>query len=153
MLSCALRFREAFKMLHDRDPRYDSCPLDEDWDKVQKVCLVLESFWTSTHIISGSEYPTSNLFLQEVQKVKSSLDKNANHKESFIKDLVCRMKLKFDKYWSECNLLIAIDAVLDPTKKLLAVEFCFPKLYLKEEVVQNISKVKETLTTLYEEYA
>ncbi|CAH9081088.1 unnamed protein product [Cuscuta europaea] len=62
------------------------------------------------------------------------------------------MKLKFDKYWGECNLLMAIAVVLDPTKKLLAIEFCFPKMFSSEEAGQNISKVKKTLTSLYEEY-
>ncbi|XP_031105178.1 zinc finger BED domain-containing protein RICESLEEPER 3-like [Ipomoea triloba] len=74
MLSCALKFKEAFKMLKDRDPFFDSCPEEDDWDKVTKVCSILEAFWTATHIISGCEYPTSNLFLQEVQKIKSALD-------------------------------------------------------------------------------
>ncbi|XP_019167994.1 PREDICTED: zinc finger BED domain-containing protein RICESLEEPER 2-like [Ipomoea nil] len=152
MLSCALKFKEAFKMLKDRDPFYESCPLEDDWDKVVKVCSILETFWTATHIISGSEYPTSNLFLQEVQKIKSTLDSHVDDEDDFIKDLVKRMKKKFDKYWGECNLLMAIGAVFDPTKKMLAVEFCFPRLYSDKEAKENIAKVKEIINTLYEEY-
>nr|GMC60990.1 zinc finger BED domain-containing protein RICESLEEPER 2-like [Ipomoea batatas] len=41
MLSCALKFKEAFKMLADRDPFFDSCPLEDDWDKVTKVVSTL----------------------------------------------------------------------------------------------------------------
>ncbi|XP_019200350.1 PREDICTED: zinc finger BED domain-containing protein RICESLEEPER 2-like [Ipomoea nil] len=152
MLSCALKFKEAFKMLNDRDPFFDSCPLEDDWDKVTKVCSILEAFWTATHIISGCDYPTSNLFLQEVQKIKAALDSRANDEDSFIKDLVGKMKMKFDKYWGECNLLMTIGAVFDPTKKMLAVEFCFPRLYSDNEAKENISKVKEIINTLYEEY-
>ncbi|XP_019165738.1 PREDICTED: zinc finger BED domain-containing protein RICESLEEPER 2-like [Ipomoea nil] len=124
MLSCALKFKEAFKMLNDRDPFFDSC----------------------------CGYPTSNLFLQEVQKIKAALDSHANDEDSFIKDLVGKMKMKFDKYWGECNLLMAIGAVFYPTKKMLAVEFCFPRLYSDIEAKENISKVKEIINTLYEEY-
>nr|GMD07935.1 zinc finger BED domain-containing protein RICESLEEPER 2-like [Ipomoea batatas] len=152
MLSCALKFKEAFKMLKDRDPFFDSCPLEDDWDKVTKVCSILEAFWTATHIISGCEYPTSNLFLQEVQKIKSALDSHVSDEDSSIVDLVGRMKKKFDKYWGECNLLMAIGAIFDPTKKMLALEFCFPRLYSNEEARENISKVKEIINTLYEEY-
>ncbi|XP_031104753.1 zinc finger BED domain-containing protein RICESLEEPER 2-like [Ipomoea triloba] len=152
MLSCALKFKEAFKMLKDRDPFFDSCPLKDDWDQVTKVCSILESFWTTTHIISDCEYPTSNLFLQEVQKIKSALDSHVDDEDSFIRDLVGRMKKKFDKYWGECNLLMAIGAVFDPTKKIRALEFCFPRLYSNEEARENISKVKEIINTLYEEY-
>ncbi|XP_019173798.1 PREDICTED: zinc finger BED domain-containing protein RICESLEEPER 2-like [Ipomoea nil] len=123
MLSCALKFKEAFKMLNDRDPFFDSCLLEDDWDKVTKVC-----FW------------------------KAALDSHANDEDSFIKDLVGKMKMKFDKYWGACNLLMAIGAVFDPTKKMLAVEFCFPRLYSDKEAKENISKVKEIINTLYEEY-
>ncbi|XP_019184676.1 PREDICTED: zinc finger BED domain-containing protein RICESLEEPER 2-like [Ipomoea nil] len=152
MLICALKFKEAFTMLKDRDPFFDSCPLEDDWDKVAKVCSILEAFWTATHIISGSEYPTSNLFLQEVQKIKSTLDSHVDDEDDFIRDLVKRMKKKFDKYWGECNLLMAIGAIFDPTKKMLAVEFCFPRLYSYQEARENITKVKEIINTLYEEY-
>ncbi|KAG6477569.1 hypothetical protein ZIOFF_066836 [Zingiber officinale] len=152
MLSCALKFKEAFKMFKERDPFYGCCPQEEEWDKTQKICSLLEAFWTATHIISGSEYPTSNLFLQEVQKIKSALDIYAQHEDLFLKQLASKMKEKFDKYWGDCNLLMAIAAVLDPTKKMLAVEFCFPKLYSELDASKHISKVKEIINSLYEEY-
>ncbi|KAG6513224.1 hypothetical protein ZIOFF_023536 [Zingiber officinale] len=101
---------------------------------------------------SSSEYPTSNLFLQEVQKIKSALDIYAQHEDLFLKQLASKMKEKFDKYWGDCNLLMAIAAVLDPTKKMLAVEFCFPKLYSELDASKHISKVKEIINSLYEEY-
>ncbi|XP_042441154.1 zinc finger BED domain-containing protein RICESLEEPER 2-like [Zingiber officinale] len=153
MLSCALKFKEAFNMFKERDPFYGCCPQEEEWDKAQKICSLLEAFWTATHIISGSEYPTSNLFLQKVQKIKSALDIFAQHEDLFLKQLASKMKEKVDKYWGDCNLLMAIAAVLDPTKKMLAVEFCFPKLYSELDASKHISKVKEIINSLYEEYA
>ncbi|KAG6502019.1 hypothetical protein ZIOFF_041906 [Zingiber officinale] len=47
---------------------------------------------------------------------------------------------------------MATAAMLDPTKKMLAVEFCFPKLYSELDAFKYISKVKETINSLYEEY-
>ncbi|XP_074572365.1 zinc finger BED domain-containing protein RICESLEEPER 2-like [Curcuma longa] len=152
MLSCALKFKEVFQMFKERDHFYGCCPQEEEWNKAQKICSLLEAFWTATHIISGSEYPTSNLFLQEVQKIKSSLDTYAQHEDLFLKQLASKMKEKFDKYWGDCNLLMAIAAVLDPTKKMLAVEFCFPKLYSEMDASKHISKVKEIINSLYEKY-
>ncbi|KAG6526236.1 hypothetical protein ZIOFF_016218 [Zingiber officinale] len=152
MLSCVLKFKEAFKMFKERDPFYGCCPQEGEWNKAQKICSLLKSFWTATHIISGSEYPTSNLFLQEVQKIKSALDIYAQHEDLFLKQLASKMKEKFDKYWGDCNLLMAIAAVLDPTKKMLAVEFCFPKLYSELDASKHISKGKEIIISLYEEY-
>nr|GMD16131.1 zinc finger BED domain-containing protein RICESLEEPER 2-like [Ipomoea batatas] len=133
MLSCALKFKETFQMLKYCVPFFDSCPLEDDWDK-------------------GPEYLTSNLFLQEVQKIKSALDNHVDDQHDLIRDLVKRMKLKFDKYWGECNLFMAIGVAFDPTKKMLAIELCFPKLYSDQEAKDNLAKVKEIINILYEEY-
>lgn len=74
MLSCALKFKEVFPRFQVREPLYELCPSSEDWEKVEKVCTILEKFYTATNIISGSDYPTSNLLLLEVVKVKKLLD-------------------------------------------------------------------------------
>ncbi|KAL0342643.1 UNVERIFIED_CONTAM: hypothetical protein Scaly_1926900 [Sesamum calycinum] len=79
--------------------------------KRKKVCSVLELFWTATHIVSGSDYPTSNLFLNEVSRVKVLLDKKALENDIFIRDMVAKLKSKFDKYWGDSNLLMSIAAV------------------------------------------
>ncbi|KAG6530619.1 hypothetical protein ZIOFF_012860 [Zingiber officinale] len=39
-----------------------------------------------------------------------------------------------------------------PTKKMLAVEFCFPKLHSELDASKHISKVKEIINSLYEKY-
>lgn len=62
-------------MYKEREPRYLCCPSNDDWLKVEKVCEILEVFDFATNIISGSEYPTSNLFLNEIFRVKVLLDK------------------------------------------------------------------------------
>ena len=40
-----------------------------------------------------------------------------NNKIEFIKAMVKKMKEKFDRYWKECTLLMAIAAILDPRAK------------------------------------
>ncbi|XP_039137387.1 zinc finger BED domain-containing protein RICESLEEPER 2-like [Dioscorea cayenensis subsp. rotundata] len=70
MLSVALKFKDVFPRYKDRDITYDCCPSNEDWEKAEKMCEILEVFNSTTNIISGSEYPTSNLFLNEVFRVK-----------------------------------------------------------------------------------
>ncbi|KAK4413208.1 Zinc finger BED domain-containing protein RICESLEEPER 1 [Sesamum alatum] len=134
------------------DSAIDNLKVAEDWTKAEKVCSVLELFWTATHIISGSDYPTSNLFLNEVSRVKVLLDKKTLENDMFIQDMVARMKVKFDKYWGETNLLMSITTVLDPRCKLRALEFCFPRLYSSENVERQIAIVRKTLYELYSEY-
>ncbi|KAL0392914.1 UNVERIFIED_CONTAM: Zinc finger BED domain-containing protein RICESLEEPER 2 [Sesamum radiatum] len=152
MLSTAIKFKDVFPRFAAKDPHYDDCPCHEDWEKVEKVCSVLEVFWDATHIISGSDYPTSNLFLNAVSLVKVLLDEKSLDNDGFIRDMVERMKIKFDKYWGETNLLMSIAAVLDPRCKMKALEFCFPKLYSSEKVEREISFVRKSLHELYSKY-
>ena len=79
--------------------------------------IFLEVFNSITKVISGSDYPTANLFLNEVYRVKVLLDKKVNDENEFIQAMVAEMKSKFDKYWGECNLLMAIVVILDPRCK------------------------------------
>ncbi|KAL2237866.1 UNVERIFIED_CONTAM: Zinc finger BED domain-containing protein RICESLEEPER 1 [Sesamum indicum] len=152
MLAAAIKFKDVFPMFADRVPHYDICPSAEDWTKAKKVCSVLELFWTATHIVSESDYPTSNLFLNEVSRVKVLLDKKSLENDTFIQDMVARMKNKFDKHWGETNLLISIAAILDPKCKLRELEFCFPRLYSSENVERQITIVRKTLYELYSEH-
>ncbi|KAK4384437.1 Zinc finger BED domain-containing protein RICESLEEPER 3 [Sesamum angolense] len=85
--------------------------------------------------------------------VKVLLDEKSLDNDGFIRDMVERMKIKFDKYWGETNLLMSIAAVLDPRCKMKALEFCFPKLYSSEKVEREISFVRKSLHELYSEYA
>ncbi|XP_039138800.1 zinc finger BED domain-containing protein RICESLEEPER 2-like [Dioscorea cayenensis subsp. rotundata] len=155
MLFTALQFKEVFPRYKDRDSTYECCPSNEDWEKASKVCEILEVFSSITNIISGSEYPTSNLFLNEVYRVKVLLDRKYQEsidKDYFIFDMVANMKIKFDKYWGECNLLMAIGAILDPRCKMRVIEFCFPKMYTPHEAHAYILDVKNCLYELYSEY-
>ncbi|KAL0325096.1 UNVERIFIED_CONTAM: hypothetical protein Sradi_5078900 [Sesamum radiatum] len=141
MLAAAIKFKDAFPRFANRELYYDICPSAEDWTKAEKVCSVLELFWTAMHIVSGSDYPTSNLFLNEVSRVKVLLDKKAQENDIFIRDMVAKMKSKFDKYRGDSNLLMSIAAILDPMCKLRALEFCFPRLYSSENVERQIAIV------------
>lgn len=72
--------------------------------------------------------------------------------DDFVQSMVRRMNLKFDKYWSECNLLMSIAAVFDPRQKMRAIEFAFLKMYSMYEAQENIGKVRRAICELYDEY-
>ncbi|XP_074277448.1 zinc finger BED domain-containing protein RICESLEEPER 2-like [Silene latifolia] len=151
MLITTLRFKYVFPLYAKEDSFYTTCPSSEEWTRVEKVSEVLKVFKSVTNIISGSEYSTSNLFLLEVYRVKIVLDKNKNDLEEWMRKLIKNMKQLFDKYWCECNLLIALGAILDPRYKLRGVEYVFTKMY-KNEARGHISQIKEALYSLYLEY-
>ena len=50
------------------------------------------------HVVVGSEYPTSNLFLPELYNIKRLLDRNYLAENGFMHSMVMKMKDKFDKY-------------------------------------------------------
>ncbi|XP_028090266.1 zinc finger BED domain-containing protein RICESLEEPER 1-like [Camellia sinensis] len=152
MLSAALEFKDVFPRHQERDPSFVYVPSLEDWVKVETICQFLAIFNEVTNIISWSEYPTSNLFLAEVWRIKEILNEKSVDDNDYIKAMALKMKRKFDKYWGECNLLMAIAAVLDPRFKLMLVQFCFPEIYPEAEATRNISMVRDALYELYNEY-
>ncbi|KAI5398217.1 hypothetical protein KIW84_063851 [Lathyrus oleraceus] len=69
----------------------------------------------------GSEYPTANLYLAEVFRIKLVLDQAIQDESDFMKEMEKAMKGKFDKYWSQCNLVMSLASVLDPRIKMMGV--------------------------------
>ncbi|CAH9076336.1 unnamed protein product [Cuscuta epithymum] len=153
MLACALKFKIVFPAYKKREPHYNNEPSLEEWRKVEKVCQLLEVFNSASDVMSGSDYPTANLYLPEVWRVKHIIDKAAEDKDLFMRQMAAAMKEKFDKYWGECNLLMSISSVLDPRCKFHVVNYCFPLIYKPETVAkENMELVMTSLKFLYKEY-
>ncbi|KAL2934668.1 Zinc finger BED domain-containing protein RICESLEEPER 2 [Bienertia sinuspersici] len=69
-----------------------------------------------------------------------------------MKRMALKMKKKFDKYWGDLNLLIAVAAIMDPRNKMKLIEFSFRALYNSLEATEHIYAVKATLYDIYQEY-
>ncbi|CAH9105504.1 unnamed protein product [Cuscuta epithymum] len=87
-----------------------------------------------------------------IWRVKHVLDENEASPNEFVKNMVKKMKEKFDKYWGSCNLLMAIGAILDPRFQMRLVEFAFNKLYTVSESRINLKTVRDALYDLFSEY-
>ena len=98
MLAATLEFREVFPRYKDRDVGYNWLPSMEDWDRTEYVCNFLLVFEEVTNVKSGNEYPTANIFLPEVWKIKEVLNEKSLDENDYIRAMACKMKLKFDKY-------------------------------------------------------
>ncbi|PKU70965.1 Putative AC transposase [Dendrobium catenatum] len=61
------------------------------------------------------------------------------------------MKEKIDKYWGECNLLVAFEAIMNTRMIFLIIGFAYPMIY-GDKSMHNISYVRTLLFELYEEY-
>ncbi|KAK1309653.1 hypothetical protein QJS10_CPA08g01608 [Acorus calamus] len=153
MLESAIEFKQVFPRYKERDPNYKWLPSDDDWSRAEEVCKFLEIFNEATNAFSGCSYPTSNLFLAEIWKIKEILNAVCLDTRDYMIRMSEKMNEKFDKYWGECNLLMAIAAVLDPRYKMMLIEFCFPKIYSTSEARVQIDLVRHHLHELYKDYA
>jgi hypothetical protein len=70
MLESALHYRSTFLSYSIRDSNFKWVPIEEEWVRAENVCKLLEVFVDATNIFSGNLYPTTNLFLVEVFRVK-----------------------------------------------------------------------------------
>nr|DAD19684.1 TPA_asm: hypothetical protein HUJ06_021148 [Nelumbo nucifera] len=62
-----------------------------------------------------------------------------------------RMKQKYDKYWDECSLVLAIAVVLDPRFKMEIVTYYYNLIY-GEIAERHVTRVREAMNDLYSEY-
>jgi hypothetical protein len=98
MLSTAREFHGVFDSLHIQDINCTFRPSFEEWEMANSVCTLLNVFYEATNVISGTKYPTSNLCLHELLKVKLTLDQQPFEVGSEMYPVLKYMKKKFEKY-------------------------------------------------------
>ena len=59
------------------------------------------------------------------------------------------MNVKFEKYWKQYNIILAIAIILDPRFKIHFVEFSYNKLYGSS---YEMIKIREKLFALFDYY-
>ena len=74
MLATAIGFKEVFPRYSNVEPAFQWVVSAEEWEKVENVNQFLAIFDKVTNIVSGSDYPTSSLFLPEVWRIKEILN-------------------------------------------------------------------------------
>lgn len=122
-----------------------SYPSHEDWEKNDKIAKILKALYEAIKMISRTDYITSNKFLAVIRRIKEVLISHEDDDAKYLRDMIVKMKDKFDKYGKECNLVISITAILDPRFKMKMIKFTFSTLYSKEECSQNIFQVRNKL--------
>jgi len=151
MLESALPYEKVFSSLHLHDINYTHCPTFDQWRRAEKICEVLEPFHEITNLISGSSYPTSNLYFMQIWRIKCMLKEKLNNEDKVIKDMASKMHEKFEKYWKQYSVVLAFGAILDPRMKLQFLSFCYSKLD-SISTQKKISLVKNKLYELFDHY-
>ncbi|XP_057792782.1 zinc finger BED domain-containing protein RICESLEEPER 2-like [Salvia miltiorrhiza] len=151
MLDSGIKYRKVFCMLAFDDLAYKHCPTEEEWDRGEIICEFLNPFYTITTLISGTSYPTSNLYFMEVWKIARLLEVNVRSKDEVVKSMSLAMQSRFEKYWEEYSDILSMGAVFDPRMKLKLLEYCYSKIDpISSSDKINILKMK--LHVLYDEY-
>jgi len=68
MLESALQYRKAFEFFKVADRNFKHCPSDDEWERAERICEFLEPFYDITNLISGSNYPTANLYFMPSER-------------------------------------------------------------------------------------
>uniref|UniRef100_A0A2N9FYQ7 HAT C-terminal dimerisation domain-containing protein n=1 Tax=Fagus sylvatica TaxID=28930 RepID=A0A2N9FYQ7_FAGSY len=71
--------------------------------------------------------------------------------DEYVRRMAEQMLVKFEKYWSEFSVVLAIAVILDPRFKLQFIDFCYKKLYGVGGSYEYL-KVREKLFALFGEY-
>jgi hypothetical protein len=153
MLESMLPFKKVFETLDEQEPSYIFGPSDGEWEMVEDICKLLKVFCHATNVISGSNYPTSNLYFLEIWSVKCVLDEQAKSGNATIRMMVTEMKKKFHKYFMESYLTNCVPVVLDPRFKLEHVVFRLNQYFGIDDAKNHIVEVKIAIKELFTEYA
>ena len=151
MLLAALDYKQAFTTLETCVDNYNEAPSGEDWKKVEAACTYLKLLYDSAHSIMASTNPTSNLFFHEAWKLQLELSNGTGHEDPIFSSIAKDMHERFDKYWKDCSLVLAIAVVMDPRFKMKLVEFSYSKIY-GAEAAKYVKVVNDAVHELYKEY-
>ena len=155
-MSDAIYYRKAFERLYEIERElYDEAliPKAEDWDKATTLCQCLKRFDDITNILSGTSYPTANLFYHNFCEIKSLINAWMKSDDVTIKTMATSMNKKFEKYWKRSNLALAMAYFLDPRFKTKAVEYKMMRLYGKQSYHVHMEKFTAVINQFYQEYA
>jgi hypothetical protein len=151
MLVAASELKEVFACLDTSDPVYKINPSTDDWKKADILCTYLKLLYDAANILTGPTYPPAHVFYHEVYKIQLELTHATMSQDPFVSNLIKPMKEKFDQYWKDCFLVLAIAVVMDPRFKMKLLEFSFPKVF-GEDAGMWIKSVDDGIHELFLDY-
>jgi hypothetical protein len=151
MLLAALDYKQAFTMLERSNDNYNQAPSAVDWDEVEVSCRFLKLLYDSAHSIMATEDPTANIFFHEAWTIQREILSGTDHQDPISSRIAKEMHERFDKYWKDCNVMLAIAVVMDPRFKMKIVEFGYSKIFGRKGV-KHVKVVDDAVRELYKEY-
>jgi hypothetical protein len=151
MLELALKLKPALCRYGTLDKSFVLNPSDLEWEALGALMDCLEIFYVATLKFSGTKYTTLNLFFPEFCEVYINIKSMSTSPYPFIVEMGKAMFIKWEKYWTAGNTLLAIACVLDPRCKLKVVEYFFKSIY-PENYQWYMTNLKGCINVLFNEY-
>ncbi|RYR59732.1 hypothetical protein Ahy_A05g025677 [Arachis hypogaea] len=152
MLASAIPYKKAFEMYKVKEAGFrEFCPSSDEWRRTEKICDFLLPFYETTKLMSGTSYPTSNLYFLQVWQIQLILMNSLKNDEVLIRNMGEKMMIKFNKYWEEYSVVLAFGAVLDPRFKLNTLVHCYNEID-PISAKDKVELVKSKLYKLFEVY-
>ena len=151
MLVAACELKEVFACFDASNPDFRTTLTMDDWKQVEKLCAYLKYLYDAANILTVQPYPTANVFFLEVSKLQVELTCAALSQDPFCSRLIMPLQEKFDQYWRESCLVLAVAVAMDPRYKMKIVESTFAKIF-GENADQWIRIVEDGLHELFLEY-
>uniref|UniRef100_A0A452YAF5 HAT C-terminal dimerisation domain-containing protein n=1 Tax=Aegilops tauschii subsp. strangulata TaxID=200361 RepID=A0A452YAF5_AEGTS len=150
MLDIALPYRLVFERLKEKDKQYEWLPSSEEWAFATDVVERLRLFYEVTELFSGTGYVTTNVYFPKICEIKMKMRQWETSSNEIVQNMTKSMAVKFDKYWSDIQGLMAIATLLDPryTKQMLVA--CFAMLHgIEPSCYECTAKVDDIVASLH----
>ncbi|OMO79155.1 hypothetical protein COLO4_24531 [Corchorus olitorius] len=128
--------------LRELDSNFKSCPSKDERDRIERLTAFLADFYEITCTFSGTKYPTANLYFPSIFMARLSFKEHKNGEDDYMKNMATRMFAKFEKYWSDFSLILAIAVTLDPRYKLQFVEYSYQTFTSKSNTSSSASEAQ-----------
>jgi len=154
MLRDALYYKNAFMRLKSSDRRrYEKItPSPGEWAMAFKLFQCLKKFFDLTELLSGTLYPTANLFYRGFCEIKILLDEWSVCQDITISAMATSMSRKFEKYWKKSSTTLVVACFLDPRYKKRLIEFYMRKFHGISSQV-HVDELVDVMKKLYQFYA
>ncbi|KAL5697891.1 hypothetical protein ACHQM5_028995 [Ranunculus cassubicifolius] len=114
MLVAALELKEVFSCLDIADQGYQLILSMDDWNRIDILCSYLKLLYDGADVVSCAINPTSEIFFHEAWRIQLELICAVQSPDPLILNLVNPLREKFDTYWKDCRLVLAMAVVFDP---------------------------------------
>ena len=115
------------------------------------MCKRLAIFNDITEMISGTKYPTANIYFPQICEIKMALSEWVNSPNEVIQNMAEKMLQKFDSYWSVIHVIMGVATVLDPRYKMELLEFYFESIY-PMDFFSQVNRIRNLCYDLVSEY-